>query len=381
MSKRPTPLVVHVIFRLDFGGLENGLVNIVNFMPRARYRHAIVCLAGFDEGFRKRIQRDDVEVVSIGKRPGKDPRAYWRVYKALRRLQPDIVHTRNLGTVDVQWLAWAAGVRHRVHGEHGWEASDPAGKNQRNLRIRRACRPVIDLYVPMSQDLSRWLKCDVNVCSDRIRQLYSGVDISRFSPARECPGESNRTITLGTVGRLDPVKNFGQLLRAFRAVRDTRPLSSARLRLLIVGDGPLSRQLKDLAGELGIASDVEFAGARSDTPNFFRRMNVFVLPSVNEGISNTILEAMATGLPVVASRVGGNAELVQQDVTGCLYDPAEPGALERTLLRYILDADLCRAHGRAGRERAVQTFALDAMVQRYVDLYDELRESSVACAA
>ena len=152
------PLIAHVIYKLDFGGLENGLVNIVNRMPRARYRHAIVCLTGYGEDFRKRIHRDDVEVISIGKRPGKDLKAYWNVWKTLRRLQPEVVHTRNLGTVDLQWAAWAAGVHHRVHGEHGWEASDPEGKNRRNLRIRRACRSVIHRYVPMSQDLARWLR-------------------------------------------------------------------------------------------------------------------------------------------------------------------------------------------------------------------------------
>ena len=145
------PLVVHVIHRLDFGGLENGLVNLVNCMPADRFRHAIVCLAGFEPDFRDRIQRSDVEVISLGKRPGKDLAPYARMWRVLRRLAPSVVHTRNLGTVDMQWIAAAAGVPHRVHGEHGWEASDPCGRNPKALRIRRACRPVIHLYVPMSQ--------------------------------------------------------------------------------------------------------------------------------------------------------------------------------------------------------------------------------------
>src|SRR5678815_1273501 len=121
MNAGRAPLVAHVIFKLDFGGLENGVVNIVNRMSRAKYRHAIICLTGYGDEFRKRIQRDDVEVISIGKRPGKDPIAYWNVWRTLRRIRPQIVHTRNLGTVDMQWVAGAAGIRHRVHGEHGWE--------------------------------------------------------------------------------------------------------------------------------------------------------------------------------------------------------------------------------------------------------------------
>ena len=136
------PLIAHVIYRLDYGGLENGLVNLLNRMPREKYRHAIVCLAGFS-AFRDRIARDDVEVVSVDKRPGKDLGAYARVWRQFTRLRPAIVHTRNLGTVDLQWVALAAGVRRRVHGEHGWDASDPRGESVRALRIRRACRPAI----------------------------------------------------------------------------------------------------------------------------------------------------------------------------------------------------------------------------------------------
>ncbi len=152
MSDERTPLVAHIIFKLDFGGLENGLVNLVNRMPRDRYRHAIVCLSGFSQDFRRRLQREDVEVIAIGKRPGKDPAAYWRVWRTLRRLRPAIVHTRNLGTVDMQWVAWAAGVGRRVHGEHGWEASDPAGRNPTQL-AHTACLPGGDS--PLRADVAR----------------------------------------------------------------------------------------------------------------------------------------------------------------------------------------------------------------------------------
>jgi sugar transferase (PEP-CTERM/EpsH1 system associated) len=372
MSVGRTPLVAHIIFKLDFGGLENGLVNLVNRMPRDRYRHAIICLSGFGKDFRRRIQRDDVEIIAIDKQPGKDPGSYWRVWKTLRRLHPAIVHTRNLGTVDMQWVAWAAGVGHRVHGEHGWEASDPTGRNSRSLRIRRACRPVIHRYVPMSRDLAGWLEQEVRVRPERIRQLYNGVDTERFTPAVAKRGSGGEAITVGTVGRLDPVKNQAQLLQACKAIADSNPALRARLRVLIVGDGPLRQPLASLAAELGMTDQVEFAGARNDTHELLRRMDVFVLPSMNEGISNTILEAMATGLPVVAGRVGGNPELVEQDVTGYLYDPAASGALQSALLPYLLDYALRLAHGSAGRDRVVKHFRLDSMVERYLDLYDEL---------
>jgi sugar transferase (PEP-CTERM/EpsH1 system associated) len=372
MNAQGAPLVAHVLYRLDFGGLENGVVNLINRMPRERYRHAVVCLAGYGEEFRGRLQRDDVAVVSLDKRPGKDVAMYGRAWRLLRRLRPAIIHTRNLGTVDLQWVAWAAGVRRRVHGEHGWEATDPTGCNPRSVRIRRACRPVIQRYVPMSRDLARWLQERIGVAPGRIRQLYNGVDTRRFSPLAEADTTPTETITLGTVGRLDPVKNQARLMRAVAELRRREPQIARRIRLLVVGDGPLRAGLEALAAELEMREIVEFAGARIDTPDLLRRMDLFVLPSINEGISNTVLEAMATGLPVVAARVGGNPELVQEGVTGGLYDPAPDDALEQALVPYLRDESLRRRHGLAGRQRVLREFGLDAMVRRYLDLYDEL---------
>jgi len=383
MSAGAAPLIVHVIHRLDFGGLENGLVNLVNRLPPERYRHAIVCLAGFNLAIRARILRPDVEVLSLDKQPGKDPAAYLRMWRVLRQRRPAIVHTRNLGTVDMQWVAALAAVPHRVHGEHGWELGDPQGLSPRSLRIRRACRPVIHRYVPMSQDSARWLERHVGVQPERIRQLYSGVDVERFRPdgprATDTAGAekgagAGRGPTLGTIGRLDPVKNQEALLEAFARLRQRH----AGLRLVIVGDGPLRGHLQSLAQSLGVAGDVTFTGSRTDTPDLLRSFDVFVLPSVNEGISNTILEAMACGVPVVASGVGGNPELVVDGVCGSLYDPADPQALQQALLPYLTDPALRERHGRAARERVLQNFSLDSMVGRYLALYDELLAASPA---
>ena len=368
------PLVAHVIYRLDYGGLENGVVNLVNRLPAQRYRQAIVCLAGYGSAFRRRVRRDDVEIVSIGKRPGKDPIAYLRMWRTLRRLAPTLVHTRNLGTVDMQWVALAAGVPWRVHGEHGWEASDPRGRNARSLCIRRACRPAVHRYVPMSRDLAAWLRGAVKVPDQRIRQAYNGVDTDRFRPATtaELAVRSESTLSVGSVGRLDPVKNHASLLRATASILRARPDLADRLRLTIVGDGPERGALESLTRQLALERQVTFTGTIDDTPSAMRGFDVFVLPSVNEGISNTILEAMASGLPVVAARVGGNPELVVPDVTGILYESGSDDALAAALLRYIELPELRRRHGGAGRERVVAGFSLDAMVQRYLEIYDEL---------
>lgn len=371
------PLIVHVIHRLDYGGLENGLVNLINHMPEQRYRHAIVCLAGYGD-FRSRIRRGAVEVYSLDKRPGKDPAAYVRLWRLLRRLRPAIVHSRNLGTVDAQWVAAAAGTKQRVHGEHGWDASDPQGRNRRHLRIRRLCRPAVQRYVAVSKDLARWLESAVHVDPARIEQIYNGVDTSRFVPEGDLPADlpwpttgPARPVVFGTVARLDPVKNQTELLTAFAAAR--RRSSTADLRLIIVGDGPLRGELETRTRDLGIAAAVWFTGARDDVPALLRATDVFILPSLNEGISNTILEAMATGRPVIASRVGGNPELLDGGKYGMLY---EGGAeeLAAAMSIYASDPAQRQAHGAAARARAEQTFSLPAMVRGYLRLYDGLTE-------
>ena len=374
MSGNPSPLVAHIIFRLDYGGLENGLVNLINRIPEDRFRHAIICLAGFSD-FRQRIRRTDVQIYSLDKRPGKDLGVYVRLWRLLRRLKPAIVHTRNLGTVDLQWVAAASGVKRRVHGEHGWDAADVRGNNPRNLLIRRACRSVIQRYVAMSRDLAAWLQSAVHVPANRITQIYNGVDTQRFSNEGSVPSDlpwstaSDRPFVFGTVGRLDAVKNQLQLLDAFGSLDSD---SRARCRLLLVGNGAMEATLKERAAQLGIMSSVWFAGARNDIPELMRAMDVFVLPSLNEGISNTILEAMASQLPVIAAAVGGNPELIANEATGILYESTQVASLAQAMLRYYRDPQLAHRHGTAGRERVVDCFSLNSMVAGYLRVYGEL---------
>ena len=378
-SDATPPLVAHVVHRFDYGGLENGIVNLVNRMPTTRYTHAIIALAGCGEDFSRRVDRARVPIVSIDKRPGKDVPAYGRMWKRLRKLKATIVHTRNLGTLDMQWVAAAAGIQHRVHSEHGWDATDPRGLNPRSLALRRVCRPVVHRYVAMSRDIKGWLTRDVGIPDYQVRQIYNGVDTRNFRPSADSALNAQRgLITIGTVGRLDPIKNHAQLLHACRQILDRYPEYRSRLRLMIVGEGPQREMLASLAVELHLADIVAMPGARNDVPDLMRGMDIFVLPSVNEGVSNTILEAMATGLPVVANRVGGNPELVVDGVTGAL---TEPSGFSAAIHRYLSDAGLRAQHGAAGRVRVKQMFSFDTMIQGYMDLYDDVLLGSASYPA
>lgn len=377
-SNAHTPLVAHIIFRLDTGGLENGLVNLINRMPASRYRHAIICLTDYTD-FRFRIEGADIQIYALKKREGKDPGIYVRLWRLLRALRPDIVHTRNLGTVPCVLPAFLAGVPLRVHGEHGWDMLDLHGRNRKYLLLRRLCSPFVHRYVPLSEDLARWLEQRVGVPRERISRVCNGVDTARFFPGPsevELPGGApfsrHGKFIVGTVGRMQPVKDQLTLAEAFVRLLTEQPGLRSRVRLVMVGDGPLRAEAARILDDAGLGELAWLPGGRDDIPAFLRAMDLFVLTSLNEGISNTILEAMSSALPVIASAVGGNTELVQEDCTGILVPPSDSAALAEAIRRYIDEPALAKRHGVNARRRAEQEFSMEAMVEGYLAVYDGL---------
>lgn len=376
MPQPATPLIAHVIFRLDIGGLENGLVNLINAMPAERYRHAIVCIDRSTD-FRDRIRRDDVEIVEIRKKPGRDPAATLRLYRALRRLRPDIVHTRNLGALDALLPAVVAGSRHRIHGEHGWDVSDVHGTSLKPRLLRKLHAPLISRYVAVSRDLKDYLVERVGVAESRITVICNGVDTEKFAPsgagrrrrAELSPAFADETCVIGTVGRMDPVKGHTDLATAFIRLAESGP-EYAHARLAIVGDGACRQDVTDLLQGAGLADRCWLPGRRDDIARILGSFDLFVQPSLAEGISNTVLEAMASGLPVIATDVGGNPELVLHGQTGVIVPARDHGAMAAAIGSYVRDRGLLAAHGAAARRRAVEEFSIDRMLQDYVDLYD-----------
>lgn len=375
------PLVVHVVDSLGVGGMENGLVNIVNATPGHRYRHAIVCLR--EAGPMAERLRPDAgcAVHVLGKRPGKDPAAYGRLWRLLRALRPDVVHTRNLPAADMVVPAFAAGVPVIVHGEHGRDAIEETGANRRYNLLRRLVEPAVDHYIALSREIEDWLTGRVGLPASKVGRIINGVDARRFHPAAAGtraltgapPGFAGpEQVVFGTVGRMAEVKDQPTLARAFVRLLDRVPDGRRRLRLVLVGDGPLRRECATILAEGGATDLAWLPGGRDDVPAVLRGLDVFVLPSRTEGICNTILEAMATGLPVAATAVGGNGELVADGETGMLVPRLDPDRLADAMAAYATEPGLRRAHGAAGRARVEAEFALERMVDRYLGTYDRL---------
>ncbi|WP_068636906.1 TIGR03088 family PEP-CTERM/XrtA system glycosyltransferase [Thauera butanivorans] len=371
---------MHVVYRFSVGGLENGVVNLINHMPESRFRHCVVALTECDPDFTHRVHVPSVEFISLNKPPGHGIKLYPRLFRLFRQYRPAIVHTRNLAALEAAVPAWAAGVRTRVHGEHGWDVSDPGGMLRKNQRIRRAYSPFVKRYVALSGHIERYLVERVGVAAERIERICNGVDTARFHPApggariplADSPFGSRDVLVVGTVGRLQVVKDQLNLVRAFAIARRNGGEAAARLRLAIAGDGPLRPAIEDEIRQQDLADVVWMAGERKDVPDVMRSLGIFALPSRAEGISNTILEAMASGLPVVATDVGGNGELVETERTGLLVPAEEPVTMAEALMCYASNAALQNSHGLAGRLRVEQSFSLDGMVARYTELYERL---------
>lgn len=375
------PLVMHVLYSFDVGGLENGVVNLINRMPPELFRHAVVALTRCEPTFCRRVQREDVQFISLHKPPGHAVRLYPTLYRLFRSARPAIVHTRNLAALETLLPAALAGISNRVHGEHGWDSFDREGTSRKYRLVRKLYSPLVSRYVALSGQIEHYLTDRVGIAPERVSRICNGVDTIRFRPATErqrldgAPFDDADAVVIGTVGRLQAVKDQITLVRALALAR---PHCGSRLRLIIAGDGPLRVEVESEIAAAGLGDITWLAGTRSDVPDVMRALDVFVLPSKSEGISNTILEAMASGLPVVATKVGGNAELVVDSETGTLVAAQDPQAMAQALLRYTADVALRQSHGAAGRERVERNFSIDNMVERYTSLYEQMLRRSGA---
>lgn len=372
------PLILHVVHHLVIGGMENGLVNLINRMPKNVFRHAILCVEDYSD-FRQRLVRSDVEVFPMYRSRIGISKLRLQIFRLCRLIKPTVLHSRNMSGLDALLPAKIAGVRHCIHGEHGWDMNDLRGNNWKPILIRRLHSPLIDRYITVSKHLRNYLINKIGVGSERITQIYNGVDTDRFVPSAEKPRGvlplgflNDDSVVIGTIGRLQPIKNQEMLLRAFAVLAHGNFEFSKRLRLIIAGNGPQLTALHQLAGSLGITPLMWMPGAVSNVHEILQSMDIFVLPSLAEGISNTVLEAMATGLPVIATRVGGNIELVRESETGFLFEPNDIQVLTQLLINYISNTSLRKRHADQARGMAVNYFSLSNMVVNYQKVYEKI---------
>ncbi|HEX2829541.1 MAG TPA: TIGR03088 family PEP-CTERM/XrtA system glycosyltransferase [Burkholderiales bacterium] len=368
----PRPLIAHVVYRFDIGGLENVIASLIDWLPT--YRHAVVALTEVT-AFRERIARRDVEYIALGKAPGHAVRLYPALYRYFRRARPAVVHTCNLAALEAAVPAWLARVPVRVHAEHGWDVHDRDGSSRKYRHIRRLYRPFVSRYVTVSPHIVEYLTRGVGISEADVSLIFNGVDTDRYAPAAggsaAVPFDGGAWV-VGTVGRMQAIKNQTLLARSFVRALQIEPRAADSMRLAMIGDGPLRSVAAAILAEAGVHHLAWLPGARDDVAAIMRGLGCFVLPSLAEGTSCTIQEAMASGLPIVATAVGGNADLVTEGVTGTLVPSGDVDAMAHAILRYWGDRTLAARHAAAARARVAEAFSIRAMADAYDRLFSRL---------
>jgi sugar transferase (PEP-CTERM/EpsH1 system associated) len=356
--------VMHVLYRLHAGGMEYGVVKLANALDRGRVETTICSTVPATE--LKAHLDPAIPVFELHRRAGNDPAVVWHLYRLLRRERPDILHTHAWGTLCEGLVAGRlAGVPVIVHGEHGTLQTGPW-----QVRAQRWAWAQVDQVLSVSSRLAQRMSERIGFPADRIRTIRNGVDLSRFLAAdrqrsRAQLGIGAGELVIGTAGRLVDVKDQRTFVSAVAMLRARGVECSA----VIAGEGPLRAALERQIRHSGLEAHVRLLGHRSDLPAVLAALDVFVLSSLSEGLSNTILEAMAAGLPVVSTRVGGADELVDEGRTGLLVPAEDPAALTDAIAGLCTDDTRRARMGRAARERAQHTFSLARMVADYEDLY------------
>ena len=354
--------VCHVSMNLTTGGLERLLVDFAQFGDRSRFSPHFVALNDLGQPADEiRDQGLNVQTMRFGT-VGK-----WKMLQQLAELMRNegvqLVHTHNTyahfyGTL----AARLAEVPLVVNTQHG-AGCGSTWKHRLQFRIANRWTQRI---VGVSEDCAQACRTAHPKSADKTICIYNGIDLSRFNYRGPCLSGDRPTAI--SVARLSPEKDLQTLLRAVTRVLWEVP----NFRLLIVGDGPEHSMLVDFVKEKELEGHVEFLGERSDVPELLASAGFFVTSSKTEGISLTLLEAAAVGLPIVATSVGGNPEIVQHGKTGRITAPENPGALARAMIEMCRDRDAWQAMGELGRQRVEQHFEVRRMVRDYEAVYAEL---------
>jgi len=360
------PLIVHIIYRFDIGGLESVLVNMINTMPEQSYRHVIISLTESSE-FERRINRDDVEVICLHKQAGNDPKIHLKIWQLLRQLKPVCTHTYNISTLEYNVISFLAGIKKRIHAEHGRDIYDLDGSNKKYQYLRRFVNPFVTQWIPVSKELADWLVRDVKLPKPKVNLIYNGIDLELYIPKKH---QNKKQFIVGTVGRMAAVKDQLTLIKAIEVLITEYPELKNIIRLDVVGDGELYSSLQSYIEEYSLTANIKLLGTRNDVANILQSFDIFVLPSLAEGIPLTILEAMATSLPVISTRVGGVPELIENDINGYLISPQDVNSLAIKIRHYIDRPELIKKHGNNGRLKVVGSFSLQAMTDQYLRVYN-----------
>jgi glycosyltransferase involved in cell wall biosynthesis len=359
--------VLQLVLSLSPGGTERLVIEIARRLS-ARVDMRVCCLDG-PGSWAAELVASGVPVDSLDRRPGFRPGLAWLLARYIRTHSVDVIHCHHYSPFVYGQLAalLRPGLR-VVFTEHG--RLDDRGPSPKRRIVNPWLGRLPFRIFSVSADLRRHMIAE-GLPASRVEVVYNGIEpgmpptAAERARARQMIGVGDDEITVGTVGRLDPVKDLPTMLTAVGTARR----AGAIARLIVVGDGPERPALEACAAALGLADVVRFTGYRADVRALLPACDIYVNTSTHEGVSLTILEAMAASLPVVATDAGGNREVVADGETGVLVPPRDPAACAGALAHLAADGERRKVMGRRGRERVVRQFSIDAMLARYLEAY------------
>ncbi len=359
--------IMHVLPSLEIGGMETALITLINGMDTDLFENQIFCFdfKNYQNSIQHRLHDENIPIYIFEKGDGVD---YWlpvKIARIMRKQRIDIVHTRNFaallyGAIAAK-LAGVPGVIADIRGRI------PVDEGQKCKRLSF----LVSKFVGVSEDIKKMLAIDFKIKESKIQTIYNGVQISsngqnsNLASLRAQLGLASNDFVIGTIGRLEPVKDYASLIRMSAPVL----IKYRHAKLMIVGDGSQRAELEKLTQELGISSQTIFTGYQKEVSNYLQLINLFALTSISEGISNVLLEAMANSIPVIATEVGGNPEVVRHNQTGLVIPRSNLNQITEKIELLINNPELTKNLGLNGRKRVEEKFTIPKMVSEYQSLY------------
>lgn len=354
--------IMQVIPYFCFGGAEIMCENLTYALKNAGQEVFAVSLYAERTPIARRMEEAGIRIVYLDKKLGLDLSMVPKLAAIIRRERPDVVHT-HLDVIKYATMsARLAGVKNCVHTVHSLADREAEGRMQKIINgfyFRKAWSVPVTLTPEVQSSVAEFY----GLPPAHVPVIYNGIDLSRC--VLKTSYETGETVTILHIGRFDVPKNHAGLLEAFRLLLKTHP----ECRLRLVGDGDLRADMEALAREKGIADAVEFCGMQSNVYPYLHDADIFVLPSIYEGNPMTIIEAMGTGLPIAASRVGGIPDMIADGESGILVEP-EPQSICEGLTRLVEDKSLRQRLGETARKQS-QTFSAENMARDYISCYSK----------
>ena len=363
----PKKRVLYIVEDLESGGAERVVVNLATRLDRSRFEPAVCCLAKRG-ALADEIEREGIRLHVLDKKPGIRPALLWRLQRLIARLRPDVIHSHLFtGNAWGRLAGWLAGTPRIVASEH----SVDLWKNGVRLFVDRMLAVPTYRLIAKSDAIADFYKTVVRIPPRKVATIRNGIDLSLYgngvdrSAVRASIGVPQDVMLVGAIGRLSPEKGHEVLVEALGMLRDER----SNIHAAIAGEGPSGWELDEQVRANGTGRVVHLLGHRSDVPALLAAADMFALPSHREGLPLALLEAMASGLPVIATDVGGCREVIENGRNGILISPGSPEQMARAIKRLALDEGLRRALGYAARRTIEQRFSIDRMVRQVEELY------------